>query len=162
MNCTTGSRYGGFVRLSTVVGAALVLCFTAPIRAQRPPADRPAVTTYKSPTCGCCSKWIDHMKSHGFDVKAIDVEDVGVVKKTHGVPPALGSCHTSLVGGYLVEGHVPADVISRLLRERPAVAGIAVPGMPVGSPGMEVPGRSDAYSVVSFDKAGKVAVYERR
>jgi hypothetical protein len=132
------------------------------MRAQPSPAARPAVTVYKSPTCGCCSKWIDHIKSHGFDVKAVDVEDIDLVKKTYGVPPALASCHTSLVGGYIVEGHVPAEAVSRLLRERPAIAGITVPGMPVGSPGMEMPGRRDPYSIMSFDKTGKYTVYERR
>jgi hypothetical protein len=162
MNCTTGIIRGGLVRCATVVSAAVVLCFTVPMRAQPSPAARPAVTVYKSPTCGCCSKWIDHLKGHGFDVKALDVEDIDLVKKTYGVPPALASCHTSLVGGYIVEGHVPADAVSRLLRERPAIAGITVPGMPVGSPGMEMPGRRDPYSIMSFDKAGKYTVYERR
>jgi hypothetical protein len=102
------------------------------------------------------------MKENGFDVKALDVEDIDVVKKTYGVPAALGSCHTALVGGYVIEGHVPAEAVTRLVRERPALLGIAVPGMPVGSPGMEVPGRRDPYSVISFDKAGKQSVYERR
>jgi hypothetical protein len=163
MNYTLGITRGGVVRYTTVLSAVAILCFTSPMGAQPAPGARPAVTVYKSPTCGCCSKWIDHMKSNGFDVKALDVEDVNLVKKTYGVPPALGSCHTSLVGGYIVEGHVPADAVSRLLRERPAVAGIAVPGMPVGSPGMEVPGgRRDPYSIVSFDKTGKHTVYERR
>jgi hypothetical protein len=82
--------------------------------------------------------------------------------KTYGVPSTLGSCHTAVVGGYVVEGHVPADVVSRMLREKPAIAGIAAPGMPVGAPGMEVPGYKDPYAIMSFDKAGKTAVYERR
>ena len=102
------------------------------------------------------------MRTNGFDVKALDVEDIDTVKRTYGVPPALGSCHTSLVGGYVVEGHVPADAVTRLLRERPKVAGLAVPGMPVGSPGMEVGDRKEPYVIASFDKAGNAAVYERR
>jgi hypothetical protein len=123
----------------------------------------PAVAVYKSPTCGCCSKWIDHMRANGFVVTAHDVDDVASVKAKHGVPDAAGSCHTSLVGGYVVEGHVPADAVKRMLREKPPIAGIAVPGMPVGSPGMEVPGRAaDSYAIVSFDKSGKQAVYERK
>ena len=123
----------------------------------------PAVTVYKSATCGCCSNWIEHMRANGFMVTSHDVEDVGAVKTKYGVPPEAGSCHTSLVDGYVVEGHVPADTIKRLLRERPKVAGIAVPGMPVGSPGMEVPGRpADSYTIVAFEKSGKYTVYERR
>src|SRR4051794_25985666 len=112
--------------------AALAMCFAGLIHAQTSPAARPVVTVYKSPTCGCCSKWIDHMKAGGFEVKALDVEDIDLVKKTYGVPPGLASCHTALVGGYVLEGHVPAESVTRLMRERPAVAGLAVPGMPAG------------------------------
>jgi hypothetical protein len=122
----------------------------------------PSVTVYKTATCGCCSMWVKHMREHGFDVRAIDVEDMGRVKATYGVPAALESCHTSLVGGYVLEGHVPADTVRRLLRERPTAAGIAVPGMPAGSPGMEVPGRRDPYAIVTFDRSGQYAVFERR
>jgi len=120
------------------------------------------VTVYKSASCGCCKNWLEHMRSHGFEVKALDVEDLETVKKTYGVPTSLASCHTGLVGGYVIEGHVPGDVVARLLRERPKVVGLAVPGMPAGSPGMEQPGRRDPYSVVSFDAAGRQTVYERR
>jgi hypothetical protein len=123
----------------------------------------PAVTVYKSPTCGCCSKWVDHMKAAGFAVTSHDVDDVAAIKEKHGVPAEAGSCHTALVGTYVVEGHVPADAVKRMLRERPNIAGIAVPGMPVGSPGMEVPGRpADSYSIVAFEKSGKYSVYEKR
>ncbi len=116
---------------------------------------------YKSPTCGCCSKWADHLRENGFTVTTRDMEDVGSVKSELGVPSDLGSCHTAVVEGYVVEGHVPADVIARLLDERPEVAGIAVPGMPRGSPGMEAP-VSDPYNVMTFDLAGNRTVYERR
>jgi hypothetical protein len=103
------------------------------------------------------------MRAAGFDMTAIDVEDVAPVKKTNGVPSDITSCHTALVDGYVVEGHVPADVVQRLLKERPQVAGLSAPGMPVGSPGMEQPdGHRDPYSVVTFDKSGKQTVYERR
>jgi hypothetical protein len=146
---------------NTVV-AAMALSSVALIGAQTAPAAKPVVTVYKSPTCGCCSKWIEHMQAGGFEVKAVDVEDIDLVKKTYGVPASAASCHTALVGGYVIEGHVPAESVSRLIREKPALAGIAVPGMPAGSPGMEVPGRKDAYSVISFDKAGKQSVYERK
>jgi hypothetical protein len=117
---------------------------------------------YKTATCGCCSKWVDHMRAQGFQVKTEDVDNISRVKETHGVPSAIGSCHTSLVGGYVIEGHVPGDAVHRLLREKPKVTGIAVPGMPAGSPGMEVPGRKDAYNILTFDKSGQTAVFEKR
>ena len=129
----------------------------------RPAAAEGVVTVYKTPTCGCCAKWVDHLKEHGFTVEVVDQPDVSPVKREHSVPQAFASCHTALVDGYAIEGHVPADVIARLLRERPKVAGIAVPGMPIGSPGMEVPGRApDRYDVLTFDKQGKTAVYARK
>jgi hypothetical protein len=149
----------GFAKLAVLLGSAVVMAGSAGTQGQ--PA-RPKVTVYKSATCGCCSRWVEHMTASGFSVTALDVDDIEVPMKTYGVPPTLGSCHTALVGGYVVEGHVPADVVTRMLREKPAIAGISAPGMPVGSPGMEVPGYKDPYSVISFDKAGKTAVYERR
>jgi hypothetical protein len=124
---------------------------------------KPQMTVYKSPTCGCCSKWIEHMRASGFEVKAVDVDDIDKVKREHGVPASAASCHTGLVNGYVVEGHVPADAVLKMLKDKPAIAGLAVPGMPMGSPGMEVPGgQKDAYDIVSFDKGGKTAVYQRR
>jgi hypothetical protein len=119
-----------------------------------------AMQVYKSPTCGCCSKWIDHLRQHGFTVTATDLPDMSEIKKQKKVPGTLTSCHTAIVGGYIVEGHVPAADVRRLLAERPAVAGIAVPGMPIGSPGMEVNGtKPQAYEVVSFNAGGKVGVF---
>ena len=118
------------------------------------------VTVYKTPTCGCCRAWVDHLRDSGFRVETVDRVDLTMVKSANGVPERLASCHTATVGGYVVEGHVPAEDIRRLLRERPAVAGLAVPGMPVGSPGMEVPGtRADRYDVLSFDRAGVTSVF---
>ena len=106
---------------------------------------------------------MDHLRQHGFSVKTVDVDDVGPIKAKHRVPSELEACHTALVGGYVIEGHVPADVIKRLVRERPRVAGLAVPGMPAGSPGMESPGgRSVRYDIISFDAQGKTKVYDRR
>ena len=123
---------------------------------------RPSVVVYKSPTCGCCSQWIEHMKANGFDVKSTDMDDVISIKRQYGVPLESQSCHTALVGGYVLEGHVPATAVKKMLNDKPKIVGLAVPGMPVGSPGMEVPsGQKDAYNVVSFDKAGKTAVYEK-
>ena len=124
---------------------------------------KPQMTVYKSSTCGCCSKWVEHMQANGFQVKAIDVDDIDKVKHERGVPDSAASCHTAVVNGYLVEGHVPADAVLKMLKDKPAIAGIAVPGMPMGAPGMEVPsGQKDAYSIVSFDKAGKTTVYQKR
>jgi len=140
---------------------ALALAVTLTARAQAPAA--PKMTVYKSPTCGCCAKWVAHMRNAGFDVTVNDVPNVGEIKAQHHVPADAQSCHTALVGGYVVEGHVPADVVNQLLKEKPAVAGIAVPGMPIGSPGMEsADGNKQAYNVVSFDKAGKTQVYAVR
>lgn len=104
-----------------------------------------------------------HLRRHGFSVKTEEIEDLRPIKARHGVPPDLEACHTALVGGYVVEGHVPADLIARLLRERPGVVGLAVPGMPIGSPGMEVPDRStDRYRVFTFDRRGRTGVFAQR
>lgn len=125
-----------------------------------PPAAFAAeVTVYKSPTCGCCKAWIEHLEENGFEVEARDVPDVVPHKIEHGVTPQLASCHTALVDGYVIEGHVPAGDIRRLLAERPAVKGLSVPGMPVGSPGMEHGDRVDPYDVLSFGDDGKTEVY---
>lgn len=129
------------------------------------PATQPAVramTVYKDPNCGCCSKWVDHVKQAGFTVTVRETDDMDSVKASFGVPAALASCHTARVGAYAIEGHVPADLIVRLLKEQPAGRGLAVPGMPVGSPGMEMGSRKDAYDVLLFDKAGKSRVYASR
>jgi hypothetical protein len=117
-----------------------------------------AITVYKSPTCGCCTKWISHLEENGFKVNAIDTKDMYKIKKEAGLHFGLGSCHTGIVNGYTIEGHVPASDIKRLLAERPAVRGLTVPGMPMGSPGMEGP-RKDRYSVLTFDDSGKTAVF---
>lgn len=119
------------------------------------------ITVNKTPQCGCCKKWVDHLEDNGFEVTVVDLESVEPVKQQHGVPAALGSCHTAVVEGYVVEGHVPADLIQRLLTERPKVKGLAVPGMPMGSPGMEGP-RKTPYQVLTFDADGKTAVYADR
>jgi hypothetical protein len=117
------------------------------------------VTMFKDPYCGCCGKWADHMRANGFQVKEIATREMGAVKRQAGVPQALGSCHTARVGGYIVEGHVPAADVKRMLAEKPAIAGLSAPGMPMGSPGMEGPYPADRYDVVSFDKAGNTTVF---
>lgn len=111
---------------------------------------RPIVIVYKSAGCGCCARWESHMRERGFHVESRTVGDVAAMKRRLGVPDALASCHTAVVEGYVVEGHVPAGDVRRLLRERPKAIGIAVPGMPAGVPGMEQ-GAPQPYSTVAFD-----------
>lgn len=122
--------------------------------------DKPVeVTVYRSPTCGCCGKWIDHMKQNNFNVKDNITDDMEAIKGRYGVPKEMASCHTAIVDGYVVEGHVPAADIVKLLKTKPKVAGLAVPGMVTGSPGMEMGGRADPYDVVSFDKEKHFQVF---
>lgn len=127
-------------------------------------AGKTVIQVYKSPTCGCCKNWVDHVRAAGFEPEVFDLSESELqARKTRlGVGPKLASCHTAIVNGYVVEGHVPAADIQRMLREKPAIAGIAAPGMPVGSPGMEVPGgRKDAYDVVAFTRSGTTRVFAR-
>ena len=118
----------------------------------------PAVLVYKSPTCGCCNGWVEHMEAAGFAVDARNTTDLMTVKRDGGVPAQLSSCHTAIIDGYIVEGHIPAEQVKRLLAERPAVAGIAVPGMPTGSPGMEG-ANAQPYQVLSFTHSGESGVF---
>lgn len=117
------------------------------------PAAAEEVTVYKSPECGCCGGWVGHMRANGFRVTVHEVEDVEPYRLKIGVPDAMMSCHTALVGGYAIEGHVPADSIVRLLAEKPAVRGLAVPGMPASAPGMDDPS-NEPYTVLAFDDKG--------
>jgi hypothetical protein len=111
----------------------------------------PKMTVTRDPNCGCCGNWVAHVKAAGFPVEMVELADVMPLKARLGVPEALMSCHTAEIGGYVVEGHVPAEAIKRLLVERPQAKGIAVAGMPIGSPGMEVPGQPpQAYEVILF------------
>ncbi len=119
------------------------------------------VVVYKSPACGCCGEWVKHLERSGFDVSVHNVDDVIPIKEANGLPDGLESCHTALVDGYVVEGHVPADLVMRMLRERPAIVGLAVPGMPASAPGMDDPSK-EPYDVLAFDKQGKTTVYARR
>lgn len=121
------------------------------------------MVVYKSPTCGCCNGWIEHLREAGYDVDAVDVDqyaELAATKEERGVPGDLGSCHTAVIEGYTIEGHVPAEVIARLLEERPDIEGLSVPGMPVGSPGMEGP-NPEPYDVIAFTEDGRREVYER-
>lgn len=119
------------------------------------------IVVYKSPTCGCCGKWVEHMENAGYSVDAENRRDLGPIKRELGVPGRMQSCHTAKVGGYFVEGHVPADLVKRLLADKPDIKGLTVPGMPMGSPGMEG-SRKDPYNVIAIGKDGRARVYARR
>ncbi|MBI2963583.1 MAG: DUF411 domain-containing protein [Deltaproteobacteria bacterium] len=140
-----------------VIGA-LVLAAWAVLGAQRVEAEPPAMQVYKSATCGCCRKWVEHLRSRGYTVTVSDVQDLRPVKHELGVPSGASSCHTAFVGGYFIEGHVPQEDISRLLAEHPDIAGLAVPGMPIGSPGMEG-ANPQAYSVFAVHKDGRITIF---
>ena len=135
------------------LGAAIAM----PVRAQA----GPVIDVVKTPTCGCCNGWIAHMRQAGFQVRARDVPDTTPYARRLGVPDDLRSCHTASVGGYAVEGHVPAADIRRLLNARPQAAGIAVPGMPMGSPGMEHGSHRQPYQTILFTRAGRRSVFAR-
>jgi hypothetical protein len=150
------------MRMKLAIGlvAAAAWLTTAAAQSSKPTAL--TLDVYKSPTCGCCAKWVDHMKEAGFTVKVTEKSEdaLDAVKTSSGVPQTAQSCHTALAGGYFIEGHVPAADVKRLLQEKPALAGIAVPGMPTGSPGMEVPGVApQAFKVIAFDKKGTSSVF---
>lgn len=148
------------MRLIFVVAFIGVLAAPSPIVSAQS-SGQSVMEVYKSPTCGCCSKWVEHMQQHGFTARVTDLDDraLDAVKAKYGVPRTAQSCHTALVGGFAIEGHVPAAEVKRLLKEKPTVTGIAVAGMPLGSPGMEVPGRAQAYNVIAFDKKGDSRVF---
>jgi hypothetical protein len=137
---------------------AVLACalFTRVLLAQ----SQPTMTVQRDPGCGCCLNWVTHLQKAGFKVLVTESPVMDAVKDQRGVPKPVRSCHTGVVNGYVIEGHVPAADIQRLLKDRPAVVGLAVPGMPTGSPGMEVSnGRVQPYDVIAFDKAGKTTVF---
>ncbi|WP_374089546.1 DUF411 domain-containing protein [Methylomicrobium lacus] len=131
------------------IGALVTVLFASAGYAADAPVD---ITVYRSSTCGCCGKWIDHLKQNNFNVKDNVSDDMEAIKSQYGVPKEMASCHTAVVNGYVVEGHVPAADIIKLLKDKPKVTGLAVPGMVTGSPGMEMGGHVDPYDVMSFDK----------
>ncbi len=117
------------------------------------------IVVYRSPTCGCCGKWLKHLEKHQFEVRDVITEDMDSIKQKYGIPRQLASCHTAVVDGYVIEGHVPAADIKTLLKDKPDIIGITVPGMPSGTPGMEMGDRKDAFNVISFDKDGHIKVF---
>lgn len=136
------------------IGAALIVPKDLAVAAG------PAMTLWKHRGCACCTAWARHFEAAGFTVTANEVGDLGPARAAAGVPPDLAGCHTAIVEGYVVEGHVPVRDVKRLLADRPAVLGLAVPGMPAGSPGMEIPGMAgDAYDVIAFARDGTRTVF---
>lgn len=142
-------------RRNTLVAIAslILLAISSPSQ-----SSGPLLTVFKTPTCACCGKWVEHLRANGFAVKVQEVNDTAGYERQYRVPRSMVSCHTAVVNGYTIEGHVPAAEIKRLLSERPKAVGLAVPGMPVGSPGMEA-AHSNAYSVFVFDESGHASVY---
>jgi hypothetical protein len=124
-------------------------------------ADLIPIKVYKDPNCGCCKEWVKHLEANGFKVETMDMPDLSLLKQKYGVKPEIQACHTAVVGDYVVEGHVPADLIKKMLKEKPAIAGLAVPGMPQGSPGMDG-ATKERYNVLTFDRAGRTTVYAQR
>ena len=150
-----------FVR--SALGASAVLAALPRFAAAARTAPLPPMTVYKSASCGCCHNWVEHARNSGFTVKTIDTEELPSVKRDLGVPASLQSCHTVVVGNYLIEGHVPAADVKRMLTEKPAIRGIAVPGMPIGAPGMEQGPVSgyQRYEVLAFTAQGRTSVFAR-
>jgi len=147
---------GGAIGLVAVLGIAVAVFAGRSAEAAR----QSVIDVYKDPACGCCSLWVEHLREDGFTVTATDTRDLATVKARNGVPREMQSCHTALVDGYVIEGHVPAADVRRLLRDRPAIAGLAVAGMPIGSPGMEVEGvPAQPYDVMAFEEGGDAFVF---
>lgn len=146
-----------------LLSAALATLASGALNAQTPRTDKPPLLqVWKDPNCGCCGDWVKHLQASGFLVQVFDTGNTAARKRL-GMPDALGSCHTARVGGYVIEGHVPAADILRLLREKPDALGLAVPGMPIGSPGMDGPeykGRRDAYDVLLVARVGTTRVFQ--
>lgn len=149
-----------FLRIGA--GTAALALVPGSMAAQARATDLPLMTIYKSETCLCCEKWVDHVKAAGFKTSVHNRDPMEPLKDELAIPRHVRSCHTALVGGYLIEGHVPAADIKRMLKEQPKLMGLAVPGMPVGTPGMDQPGiPAEPYHVVAFQKAGTTSVYAK-
>lgn len=151
-----------FLRFAgAAVGGVVLTAFGADTLFAQQQGALPPMTVYKSASCGCCKQWVEHARANGFTVRIVDTEDLNSVKREMGIPGALASCHTVVVGSYLVEGHVPATDVKRLLRDRPRVRGLAVPGMPIGAPGMEQGPVSgyERYDVIAFEQSGATRVF---
>ena len=149
------------MKIATVFLVLGLIFFNSAIKAETIETGKPVdIVVYRSPTCECCGKWIEHLQKNNFNVKEIVTDDVQTIKDKYGVPKAMASCHTAIVEGYVIEGHVPVNDIMKLLKNKPKIVGIAVPGMPSGTPGMEMGDRKDAYNVMSFDKENHYEVFD--
>lgn len=155
-------KYKRSIQRATLAGSLLVggAILAGGVLINQSPVQAEEVVVYKSPTCGCCKAWVSHLKENGFNVTVHDQYDMQPIKRQMGVPQRLQSCHTAQVGDYVIEGHVPAADIVRLLREKLPIKGLTAPGMPMGSPGMEGP-RKDPYEVLAFQPDGRTSVYAR-
>jgi hypothetical protein len=147
-----------WLRGSALAAVSLVASRRALFSEIAPPS---VVTVYKDPGCECCGKWVKHMSANGFVVNVRDVSNMDEIKRTMNVPKALQSCHTAVVGKYVIEGHVPADLVKKLIAEKSSALGLAVPGMVTGSPGMEG-GKAEHYDILAFERDGKSRVYAKR
>jgi len=148
-----GKIAAGMIAIATItIGGFLMI---------QKPISAADIVVYKSPTCGCCKDWVSHMRENGYTVEVHNQTDLSTIKSEMGVPRNMQSCHTAKVDGYVIEGHVPADLIGKMLKEKPSIQGLAVPGMPMGSPGMEGP-RKDPYDVLTFNADGKTTIYATR
>lgn len=146
-------------KINTLFATLLIVSASFAWAESKPAKDTINIVVNRSPTCTCCAKWVEHLKQSNFNVEDIVTDNVQAIKDKYGVTKELASCHTAIVNGYVIEGHVPADDIKTLLNNKSDVVGIAVPGMPSGTPGMEMGGRKDAYQVVSFDKKNQQQVF---
>jgi hypothetical protein len=154
------------MKLSAAVLSSVLLLFSIdglaesiwdkPTETLEKPVD---IVVYRNPSCSCCGKWLQHLQQHQFNVQDNVTDDMDSIKFKYGVPKNLASCHTAIVNGYVVEGHVPAGDIKAMLKNKPPIAGISVPGMTTGTPGMEMGDRMDAFSVIAFDKNGKTEIF---
>jgi hypothetical protein len=160
--------HGLLIALSTVVSIATASADEsaatqepAESPVERAPSLFPEGVVYKNASCGCCTGWLEHMENNGFDLTANNVDNLQQVKERVGIPFGMGSCHTTEIGGYFVEGHVPAEDVRRLLTEKPKAKGLTVPAMPIGSPGMESGDRVDPYEVLLVHEDGTTSVYAK-
>jgi hypothetical protein len=161
MDDTLLTRRAWMARMTTAALGGAMLTVLRPATSDASGAPTP-ITVYKDPSCGCCTKWVAYLRANGFAPQPHDRSDMDALKDSLGVPPALRSCHTAMVGTYVIEGHVPAADIARLVSTKPAkTLGLAVPGMPAGSPGMEMGNRTDRFDVVAFDARGATRVFGR-
>lgn len=161
-----GSQIGRYVKLTVVcwmaIATVIVLTTGSAEAASTPEVISeavPEIVVYRDPSCSCCGGWMEHLETQGFEATNMPTSDVDALKQQYGIPDDLTSCHTAIVDGYVVEGHVPAEEIKRLLAERPNIVGIAVPGMPVGTPGMESGDERESFTVFSFDEQGNTEVF---